>query len=99
MICITKKIHYLTLKPRSRGVKVTQNVDQYPRLHVNAPAKFDVATSHGSGEDAFTRLEDLTVLKRSPDLLNNVKIGQDQLRLIIKHILFYRGCGHFGQVT
>ena len=25
------------------------------------------------------KLEDLTVLKRSPDLLNNVKIGQDQL--------------------
>ena len=31
-----------------KGVKVTQNVAQYPRLHVNyAPAKFDVATSHG----------------------------------------------------
>ena len=29
------------------------------------------------------------VLKHSPDLLNNVKIGQDQLRLIMKHILFY----------
>ena len=38
-------------------------------------------------------------LKRSPDLLNNVKIGQDQLRLIMKHILFNGGCGHFGQVT
>ena len=34
-------------------------------------------------------LEDLKVLKRSPDLLNNVKIGQGQLRLIMKHILFY----------
>ena len=45
------------------------------------------------------KLEDLTVLKRSPDLLNNVKIGRDQLRLIMKHILFYGGCGHFGQVT
>ena len=44
-------------------------------------------------------LEDLTVLKRSPDLLNNVKIGQDQLLLIMKHILFYGGCGHFDQVT
>ena len=39
------------------------------------------------------------VLKRSLDLLNNVKIGQDQLRLIMKHILFYGGCSHFGQVT
>ena len=39
------------------------------------------------------------VLKRSPDLLNNVKIGQDQLQLIMKHIFFYGSCGHFGQVT
>ena len=46
-----------------------------------------------------TELEDLTVLKPSPDLINNVKIGQDQLRLIMKHILFYGGCSHFGQVT
>ena len=45
------------------------------------------------------KLEDLTVLKHSPDLLNNVKIGQDQLRHVMKHISFYRGCGHFGQVT
>ena len=43
------------------------------------------------------KLEDLRVLKCSPDLLNNVKIGQDQLQLIMKHILFYGGCGHFGQ--
>ena len=39
------------------------------------------------------------VLKRSPDLLNNVNIGQDQLRLIMKYILFYGGCDHFSQVT
>ena len=39
------------------------------------------------------------VLKGSPDLLNNVEIGQDLLRLIMKHILFYGGCGHFGQMT
>ena len=42
------KIHYLTLK-----VKVTQG---HSRHHVTyAPAKFDVATAHGLGEDAFTR--------------------------------------------
>ena len=29
------------------------------------------------------------VLRRSPDLFNNDKIGQGQLQLIIKHILFY----------
>ena len=45
------------------------------------------------------KLEDLMVLKCSPDLLYYVKIGQDQLWLIKKHILFYGGCGHFGQVT
>ena len=38
---------------------------------------------------SILKLEDLTVLKRSPDLLNNVKIGQDQLRLIMKQISFY----------
>ena len=42
-----------------------------------------------AGLSCFTILEDLKVLRRSPDLLNNVKIGQDQLQLIIKHILFY----------
>ena len=31
------------------------------------------------------RLEDLKVLRRSPDLFDNVKIGHGQLRLIIKH--------------
>ena len=32
------------------------------------------------------RLEDLKVLRRSPDLLNNVKIGQGQLQLIMEQI-------------
>ena len=36
-----------------------------------------------------TKLEDLKVLRRSPDIFNYVKIGQSQLQLIIKHILFY----------
>ena len=47
-------------------------------------------------------LEGLKVLKRSPDLLNNVKIGQSQLRLIIEtyFVLPYMGgCSHFGQMT
>ena len=35
------------------------------------------------------QLEDLKVLRRSPDLLNNVKIGQGQLQLIMEQILFY----------
>ena len=33
-------------------------------------------------------LEDLKVLRRSPDLLNNVKIGQGQLQHIMEQILF-----------
>ena len=35
------------------------------------------------------RLEDLKVLRRSPDLLNNVKIGHGQLQLIMEQILFF----------
>ena len=35
------------------------------------------------------KLEDLKVLRRSPDLLNNVKIGQGQLQLIMEQILFF----------
>ena len=37
----------------------------------------------------LAKLEDLKVLRRSPDLLNNCKTGQGQLQLIMKHILFY----------
>ena len=44
------------IDPKVMGVKDTQNVAQYPRLHVTyASAKFDYATSHGSGEDVFIR--------------------------------------------
>ena len=41
------------------------------------------------------KLEDLKVLRRSPDLLNNVKIGQGQgqLQLIMKQTLFYHILG------
>ena len=34
------------------------------------------------------KLEDLQVLRRSPDLLNNVKIGQGQLQLIWNKFCF-----------
>ena len=34
------------------------------------------------------KLEDLKVLRRSPDLLNNVKTGQGQLQLLMEQILF-----------
>ena len=37
-----------TLFDLDPGVKVTQNVAQYPQHHVTyAPAKFDIATSDG----------------------------------------------------
>ena len=41
-----------------------------------------------SGKSTY-KLEDLKVLRRSPDLLNNVTIGQGQLQLILEQILFY----------
>ena len=38
------------------GVKVTQNVAKYhPHPVTYAPANFEVAMSHGSGEDSLTR--------------------------------------------
>ena len=38
------------------GVKVTQNVAQYPLHHVTYPAtKFEVTKSNHSGGDTFTR--------------------------------------------
>ena len=47
------------------------------------------------------KLEDLKVLRSSPDLLNNVKIGQGQLQLIMEQILFYHiwGLQSFGQAN
>ena len=45
-----------TLYDLDMGVKVTQNVAQYPPHHViYAPVQFEVAMSNGLGEDAFTR--------------------------------------------
>ena len=50
---MVKEMHYqentlFDLDPKVKGVKVTQNVAVYLRLYVTyAPAKFDVATSHG----------------------------------------------------
>ena len=55
--------------------------------------KFEIPTSNDIRDMLRTRLfklEDLKALRRSPDLFNNVKIGQGQLPLIlIKQILFY----------
>ena len=45
-----------TLYDLDLGVKVTQNVIQYPPNYITyAPAKFEVSTSNSLGEDAFTR--------------------------------------------
>ena len=38
---------------------------------------------HTRKDHWFMKLEDLKVLRRSPALLNNVKIGQGQLQLIV----------------
>ena len=39
------------------------------------------------------QLEDLKVPRHSPDLFNNVKMGQGQLQPIMKPILFYHILG------
>ena len=54
---IYKKIQYLTFD-LDLGVKVTQNVAQYPLHHVTYLAtKFEVATSNRLGGDTFTSLK------------------------------------------
>ena len=45
-----------TLYDLDLGIKVTQNVAQYPTHHMTyTPAKFEVSTSNNLGEDALTR--------------------------------------------
>ena len=65
---IYKKIQYLTFD-LDLGVKVTQNVAQYPLHHVTYPAtKFAVARSNLLGGDTFTRkyiIWSLTLTPRS----------------------------------
>ena len=49
--CIYKKIHYVSI---DLGVKVTQNVAQYPLHHVTyTPAKFEVAMSESVMHDSI----------------------------------------------
>ena len=55
---VKEKMHLQenTLFALDLGVKVTQNVAQYPLHHVTYLAtKFEVAMSKGLGGDAFTR--------------------------------------------
>ena len=47
-----------------------------------------ISYTKGLKNNSKVKLEDLKVLRRSPDLLNNVKIGQGQLQLIREQILF-----------
>ena len=46
-----------------------------------------ITDSHNGSNNK--QLADLEVLMRSTDLLNNIKIGQGQLQLIMKQFLFY----------
>ena len=72
--CIYKKIQYLTFD-LDLGVKVTQNVAQYPLHHVTYSAtKFEVATSTCLVGDTFTRKYNiwpltLTLGSRSNEML------------------------------
>ena len=74
---VKEKMHLQehTLFDLDLGVKVTQNVAQYPRHHgTYAPAKFDIATSHGQGEDTFTKKKQyltFTFGSRSHEMLSS----------------------------
>ena len=65
-----QKMHYLTFD-LDLGVKVTQNVAQYPLHHETyAATKFEVAMSNGLGGDTFTRnVTDARTHRRTTDRL------------------------------
>ena len=98
-VSLVKILNILVTQYRNRKINhdFDPRADYLLEYSIN-PNIFFIFILFGIFVNNKTKLEDLTVLKRSPDLLNNVKIGQDQLR-IMKHILFYEGCSHFGQVT
>ena len=50
-------------------------------IHLAYLKMFTKFKNTGSNRSGEKELEDLKVLRRSPDLLNNVKIGQGQLQL------------------
>ena len=60
-----------------------------PALNSSAFPGANNAISTEEGCGYVLKLEDLKVRRRSPELLNNVKIGQVQLQLIMEQILFY----------
>ena len=59
-----------------------------PRIYRRHPLNVHLGRARIAG-GVSKQLEDLKVLRRSPDLFNYFEIGQGQLQLIIKHILFY----------
>ena len=64
-----------------------QRPDKYNSLTEQNPGQKQIYIE--TKQNLLHKLEDLKALRRSPDLFNYVEIGQDQLQLIIKHILFY----------
>ena len=73
---------WVALDKRSQ-VSLTFGTYIKPMIRLNISCKYyDLSLS-------IIELEDLKVLRHSSDLFTNVKIGQGQLQLIIKHILFY----------
>ena len=63
--------------------------DSYCPQHVHV-VPYKVAFIFLPQSNIIYKLEDLKVLRRSPDLFYNVRIGKGQQPLIlIKHILFY----------
>ena len=75
---IYRKKHYLTL---TLGVKVTQNVAQYPLHHMTYSAtKFEVATSNSLGE---MHLQENTLFD-----LDLVKVTQNVAQYPLHHVTY-----------
>ena len=78
-------------KPSIHFIGHQQTVQNQIRCHRMQPLIriSTISLQHVLSKFEYKRkLEDLKVLRRSPDLLNIVKIGQGQLQLIMEQILF-----------
>ena len=74
-----KQSNQLSL-PHQDDCNTRRDIKQRTTIHST------ITDSHNGSNNK--QLEDLKDLRRSPDLLNNVKIGQGQLQHIMEQILF-----------
>ena len=82
MRCITKKNTLFDFEPKVKGVKVTKNVDQYPRLHVTY-AQQSLILLHPTVEKKM-HLQENTL----NDLVLQVKVTRNVTQCPLHHVTY-----------